>query len=708
MKIRMQLTKNDSNKIEPILSSEALEYYFDRCYDFVYDNIVFPASKNITGLTITNHQKQLMDEISKYPRVCVESGHGTGKSTALSWIGKWFVTTRHNTLGYLTKVVCLAPTFHQLYDILWPEFRRWLPLSRLDPLFDKRTDEIFIKGHKDSSFIRARSPKEPENVQGFHSAHLLWLIDEAFGIHKELVWETIEGSFTEDDNKIIIAGQHTSITGYCHDAFNKDKDSWRQLRFDSEKSPIAKPEYGQRIARKYGITSDIYRVRVKGMAPKGNPDAFIQLEQVERAKNREVPLTNHLEMGVDCARFGDDMTVSTTRSGNHVFPQAKLPRSDTDDIVKLVLDELRKYRKLTGYIGRVDIKVDSTGGYGAGAVDALNKNTTDNIRVIPINFGGGGDEEYKDDVSVMWGELRDKIEYVQLPDSDILTEELATRRFGISTDGRTQLESKKLFKKDYGASPDSSDSLVLCFTSKAEKVRVLANYIATDPKHSRLYKVDWGKVNPEEIDVYGVLYLDKDQSITGNFFFWNRYKRLLRVYSQLIHRNPTPEALVHDLRAQAQIPLNKVNDYGVAVKDIFGNDEMFVYGKDDIVHKMLKTGVRLKQNPSYNEAAAILHANRLFDEDKILVNSGLEETDWQYRNWIIENGRPVKGYPLCRALCIIVNVLREKGAFKVEPDLKPYGKQMRRIREHLGNLNFDRVPSQGVVKRRDFDDYLAK
>ena len=705
----MPRTRDDSKKTEPILSAEAIEYYFDRCYDFVYDNIVFPASRNISGIEITPHQKALMDEISSYPRVCVESGHGTGKSTCLAWIGKWFLATRHNTLGYLTKVVCLAPTFHQLYDILWPEFRRWLPLSRLDELFDKRTDEIFIKGHKDSSFIRARSPKEPDNVQGFHAAHLMWIVDEAFGIAKELVWETIEGSFTEEDNRIIIAGQHTTITGYCHDAFNKDKDSWRQLRFDSEESPIAKPEYAQRIARKYGKNSDIYRVRVKGMAPKGNPDSFIQLEQVENAKNREVRPINHLEIGVDCARFGDDLTVVTTRSGNHVFPQATLDRSDTNDIVNLTLKELRKYRKQVQYVGRVDIKVDNTGGYGAGAVDALNKNTEDNIRVIPINFGTGGNEEYEDDISVMWGELRDKIEHIQLPHSDELTEELATRRFVISKSGRTQIEPKKNFKKDYEASPDRSDSLVLAFTTKAEKVRVFANYIATNPEHSKRYRIDWSKVDSEKIDVYGVLYLDKDYSITGNFYFWNRHRRVLRVYSQLIHPNPTPQELVHDLRAKAQVPLKKMNDFSVAVNTIYGNDAMFVRGKDDIVYKMLKIGVRIKNNPSYDEPGAILHVNRMFEQNQILVNSDLEETDRQYRNWIIENYKPVNGFPLCRSLCIIVNVLKEKGLLRIEPELGAYSPRKRRILEHLRSLDIDQVPHKGVKQnRRSHDDYLAK
>ena len=79
------------------------------------DNIIAPARETIwPKLTPTNDQKALMDEISISDRVSVESGHGTGKSSSMSWIGIWFLSTRQNNLGRDVKVPVVAPTFHQL------------------------------------------------------------------------------------------------------------------------------------------------------------------------------------------------------------------------------------------------------------------------------------------------------------------------------------------------------------------------------------------------------------------------------------------------------------------------------------------------------------------------------------------------------------------------------------------------------------------
>lgn len=449
---------------EPLLTPEAINYYYDHADEFIYDQIIWPARKFIPEADMTHHQVAAAKEISKYNRVSIESGHGTGKSTVYAWIGQWFLTTRHSTVGGLTKIPCIAPTLHQLQDILWPEFRRWMTISRLKPLYAIQSEDIYIVGHKDRSFIKSRAAREPDSVQGFHAEHLLWLCDEAFGITKDPIWETIEGSFTEPDNKIIMAGQHTVLVGYCHDAFHKDATFWRNLRFNSEESPLAKPEYAERIARKYGKDSDIYRVRVKGMEPKGNPQALISFTDSEAARKREIDGYGSIRMGVDPARFGDDLTVVTIAHGRKVLEQTTLSHSDTDQIVDLTLQTLRKWRKSTGVQSRCDIRIDDTGGWGAGAIDVLRKNTKDNIRVIPVNFGGSGNDEYDNAVSAMWGNLKDIISSIQIPDDDFLSEELSTRQYKFTSDQKITIESKADFKKRYGASPDRADSLVLCMS----------------------------------------------------------------------------------------------------------------------------------------------------------------------------------------------------------------------------------------------------
>lgn len=273
--------------------------------------------------------------------------------------------------------------------------------------------------------------------------------------------------------------------------------------------------------------------------------------------------------------------------------------------------------------------------------------------------------------------------------------------------GKIKVESKEQMLKRQIKSPDKADSLIMAVIPQNAGVYSVWPYYNSNNR--KKYTVDWKKVNPQDIDVYGVLYLDTNNSICGNFFFWNKHKKLLRVYSEIIHHNPISETLVHSLIEHAQIPLKKNNHYSVAVKEIFGNDKMFVFGKDDIVNKLLKVGVRLKQNKSYDEPAAILQTNRMFQSNQILVNTLMAETDRQYRTWTVENEKPANGYALCRALCIIINVLREKGDLNIEPEIDAYTPHKRRIIEHLQNLDFDQKPRMGGKSpSKDFDDYLAK
>jgi len=690
---------------EPILSAEALDYYYDKADEFIDDNFIAPARKTMPGLSQTWQQRDLAKAVSKDNRISIESGHGSGKSTMLSWLSAWFLLTRHNTLGYQVKIPCIAPTFHQLWDIFAAELWKWIPLSRVAPLIDLHRDEYYIKGHQATSYIRLRSPKTPNHVQGFHAPHLLWLCDEAFGITSDAVWETIEGSLTEPDNKIIVAGQHTLITGYVHDTFGKDKDFWHNLRFDSEESPIAKPEFAARIARKYGRDSDVFRVRVKGMAPAGNPSAFIQLVDVDAARVREVDFTGKLSMGLDCARFGDDVTCAILQKGNRQYSPVVHPYSNTDAIVDLALQELRRHRKDTKDAGVCTINIDVSGGYGAGAYDELSKNTTDNIRVVGINFGGGGDERYADNATIMWAELRDQLPHMQLPDDDFLIEELATRRKGkFDSKNRERVEPKADFKKEYGASPDRADASVLANTKASAPNLVFGAYFGTNPDFRKNFEIDFEHTKPADAQVYGVLIRDKDAGIYGNWFFWGRKSKILWVYSEMIHTSPVVDRIASDMAASAHCPLTDVPNY-LNVSRVVANQDVFDSGVN--VKKVFRqVGINLKSNPRYEESGAILLINRMFALRQIVVHyDACPETDRQYSKWRIENGRPVGGYPMCQALMVLVSMLKEDGELTRRSDDKPYSKKKQIIRK---NLQEGKIVGMGYGKKpkTEWDNFV--
>ena len=104
------------------------------------------------------------------------------------------------------------------------------------------------------------------------------------------------------------------MSGFCHDAFHRNKGLWHTQRFSSLDSPFVNQKYVDSIVNSYGLNSPMYRVRVLGMEPGSGDKSFLQMADVMSAVDRE-PVDEHggIFIGVDCARFGDDLTVVTLR-----------------------------------------------------------------------------------------------------------------------------------------------------------------------------------------------------------------------------------------------------------------------------------------------------------------------------------------------------------------------------------------------------------
>jgi phage terminase large subunit len=243
-------------------------------------------------------------------RISVESGHGTGKSTTLSWLILWFLFTRKDA-----QIPCTAPTSSQLQDILWKEASLWLNRMPdwMKDMYEWSAEYIRIKEHRDTWFARARTGRKenPEALAGVHGDHILYIADEASGID-DTVFATAEGAFTNQNFLFVMISNHTRIDGYYHESFNKDKANWQNLSFNGIRSPIVDKVYVERIKNKDGEESDEYRIRVLGKSPKvGMVDnkGFVQLineNQVWFAEDSD--FMGEVKLGVDPAGEGNDRT----------------------------------------------------------------------------------------------------------------------------------------------------------------------------------------------------------------------------------------------------------------------------------------------------------------------------------------------------------------------------------------------------------------
>ena len=407
-------------------------------------------------------QAEALNALATKPRIAIRSGHGVGKTTLESWATLWFLFTRPNS-----KIICTAPTFHQLNNVLWSELSKWLKRSQLlAELFEWQKTALRFKAAPERWCALAKASSKPENMAGFHAEHILFILDEASGIDDE-IFEAVEGALTTSDAKLLICGNPTRNGGFFKRAFFEDRELYHTQKVSCIESGRVSNEYCKRLIRQYGEDSDVVRVRVLGEFPKTEADGLIALELIEAAQNREFVHGDELFIGVDVARFGNDETVIQPRLGNCALPFESYRRTDLmttcGRIVNKTLSLMKRFK-----LKHAVINVDDDG-VGGGITDRLREVFTEkNLRVdVNARHNGGKprDSHYANWATESWFALRDRFVSgeIVLPRDEVLTAQLATRKYSLTSSDKLILEPKADYKKRCGHSPDRADALVLAF-----------------------------------------------------------------------------------------------------------------------------------------------------------------------------------------------------------------------------------------------------
>jgi hypothetical protein len=432
--------------------------------DFVLEGIgAKPSSQQIELLQAAPHAK----------RISIRSGHGTGKDAAAAWLILWFELTNS-----YPKVICTAPTARQLQDILWSEISKWLRQSVFHNFFCIQRDKIYLKECQKEWWVRgvtanvkASAEDQAETIAGFHAPNMLIVIDEASGV-PDPVFIPLEGAMTQENNRVLLIGNMTRNSGYFYDTQYHAEISkqWVKLHWDSRKSTNVKPEMVKYFADKYGIDSDVYRVRVVGDAPSSNTNSLIPLAWAVQCVGNDILVAEDepLYLGVDVARFGDDDSVILPRKGNEVRPWITYNGMNVIDIgsnVRLAMNDL----------GALGAAIDEIG-VGAGTVDWLHKcGLTRQIFGVNVAMKSTDRTKYDKLRDELWWMVREKCMKAQYSFPDIvvqqngmsinlgqeLANELASPLYTYNVLGGIDVESKKQMKARGVKSPNIADALCL-------------------------------------------------------------------------------------------------------------------------------------------------------------------------------------------------------------------------------------------------------
>lgn len=429
-----------------------------------------PEQWQIEHLTRIGEQLRAGGDLGAVIEEDVSAGHGAGKSAVVSWVILWAISTHENTRGVVT-----ANTDTQLRTKTWAELGKWHGLFIARDLFTLTATAIYAADQRSAKTWRIdQIPWSKERSEAFAGLHnkgnrILVLFDEASAID-DLIWEVTEGALTDERTQIIWCryGNPTRTSGEFHRRCTQPKRNHytrvdtRQVRF-TNKSQI------QAWIDEYGEDSDFVRVRVKGQFPRAGQSNFISVEDVEGARRRIAATQEYaghpLLLSVDPARFGDDFTVITLRQGNKVHWQTPLGGFDGVDLCGRIIEIVRKNP------GIASIIYDAIG--NGADLDSSLRRARGLPPLIPVMWGvpAKDSKQYFNLRAECWGRMRDWLKTGDIPDDDMLCNELTSLDYGYDAAFRIQLQSKKDIKRNGGKSPDRADSLALSFMPEAVELK---------------------------------------------------------------------------------------------------------------------------------------------------------------------------------------------------------------------------------------------
>ena len=498
--------------------AEELATFRYRPRDFVY--WAFPWGEKGTELAHHTRLEKWQDRLFGYLqermqecargnympiRACITSGHGIGKSMAVSCLNLWAFSTLDGTRGVLT-----AGTETQLKTKTWVEMAKWHRLFIASQLFALTATALFPKEKGPAKEWRLDivpwSESNPAAFAGLHNIgkRIIVCMDEASEI-PDIIHETAAGAETDKDTEIIrvLTGNPTDPDSYFRECGEGGKYAkmWWSLQVASEDVSLTNQALIQEEREIWGEDSDYFRVRRLGLFARQSGDSFIPRGSLEAAMKRPVPLAQEVHpllMGVDIGRKNDP-TVIRFRQGldgssipKHVLrPVFDSPVSPTMQIVTAIMQQIALYDPEAVFL---DI-----GHIGAAIFDMMIGKNLARPLFYPVDFGSkaspeaGGDEmiRYANKRAQIWGRFRAWLPRGSLQWDDNFLKEAIAPTYKFHNDTAVLLESKEQIKvRLKGQSTDDVDAFAVTF---AELMDIPVVHPYGSLRHAR---AGWAKPSP--------------------------------------------------------------------------------------------------------------------------------------------------------------------------------------------------------------------
>ena len=450
--------------------------------------------RELFGITPDAWQDDVLEEFPKHPRQAMQACKGPGKTAVLAWLGWNFLLTRPHP-----RIAALSVTAKNLRDNLWSEIASWQRQSSfLMERFEWTSERIFAKEHPATWWMSARAcaqgadkSEQEHSLAGLHAPYVMVLLDESGAMPSGII-ATAEAIFSSStEAHIVQAGNPTHLEGPLFDA-SRNPERWKlyQITGDPEapkRSPRVSIEWAREMIREYGPEHPYVLVNIFGRFPPSSLNTLIGPDEVEQAMKRHYREEQYAHepkiLGVDVARFGDDISVIFPRQGLVASKPTTLRNVDSIRGAGEVARIGRDWKRNLVDSGADGIMVDGTGGYGGGWCDQLR---VLNYDPFEVQFAAEPhDRRYMNKRTEM---MFDLVAWIRkggsLPLVPDLVDELTKPQYWFLKD-RMILEEKKLIKARIGRSPNYADALGLTFAEPVYKMPA-SPYPAADRAESAM------------------------------------------------------------------------------------------------------------------------------------------------------------------------------------------------------------------------------
>lgn len=447
-------------------------------------------------------QTQLIESVRDNVRTAVGACHAPGKTRGAARVVPWFLLAFKDS-----KVICTAPTWRQVEQLLFAEIRKLLRVSRyeLGLRMPPKAPEIYVT---DDWYAIGLSTNEAERFQGYHAPAILVIVDEASGVSDE-IFEAIEGLLASGAVvRLLLLSNTTKAEGEFYRActdpktlykvflvscldtpnFASIRDAYRAATTPEERLAIlrsvpddrlprpylVKPSWVADLCQKYGEDSQVVKIRAFAEFPGEQPDQLFPLHLVEQSMNLWDNLSHkhwwevlngqlclkkgfagHLDLGADIGRYGDSETGVAPIAAGLCAPLqtwSKTGAPETAARLQTLSERLRARR----------LRIDDDG-VGGPVRDLLVKAGMQNV--VPFRGGlparnkrrylNARCEAYFDLLELLLrGELA-------LPRDPKLLAQLTCLRYWLNEDGQLCVTTKEMLRKEGKESPDRADMVMM-------------------------------------------------------------------------------------------------------------------------------------------------------------------------------------------------------------------------------------------------------